>query len=430
MEAPLQGVRPSVDDRKVEGEEREETKQEPNEEPSESLWARFMRWWRHEKSLLWQLSKKNLSLGVAYTALVPWMSAYWMSSSRSFRAMGRSLLTRALSTAAAPSAALAWSTATSGTKPFFQALLAGTGMLVGTYMLSAAANALNQLIECEHDAQMRRTRERLLVPRDNGERPLSRTGALARAAAYGVIGVASEALVHVAFPNMYALWPLLLGVVNVGTYAALYTWMKRHTRWNTEIGSITGAIPTSIGLAAALADPSVRGVRVPGVVGGTTAPQSCWCLAPWFLWLYAWQFSHFANIDWKRRHEYEHAGFHMHSLKSSSAVARRAFFGSLAMLGIDVAMFVADMRWAPEWLRMLACAPWAFWVAPIINSGIVTYRSYKFWQKTDAERRRQPQIFSFATQGCSILPFPPAFWEFMPKKQASDGADMSPDAAV
>jgi len=150
--------------------------------------------------------------------------------------------------------------------------------LVGTSLAAAGALSLNQWWERQSDACMERTRGRPLPMRN-----ISPGAALAWSVAFSVSGVALLA------------WQVNLAGATLATatilvYGVVYTPLKRRTRWATEIGSISGALPALLGNAAA----GNLGSR-PGLV-----------LAAVLLF---WQMPHFFAIGWRHRLDYRAAGF-------------------------------------------------------------------------------------------------------------------------
>jgi len=117
-------------------------------------------------------------------------------------------------------------------------------LVLAVTLASAAAGALNQLVERDIDARMGRTRRRAFV-----------TGALTAGprwlAAIAVIGAAGVALAAVAI-NVQAAAYTLAGAF---TYGIVYTvWLKRRTWWNIVIGGLAGSFAVLAGAAAAAPD--------------------------------------------------------------------------------------------------------------------------------------------------------------------------------
>ncbi|XP_062551163.1 protoheme IX farnesyltransferase, mitochondrial [Armigeres subalbatus] len=151
---------------------------------------------------------------------------------------------------------------------------------VGTTLVSGAANSINQVIETSFDAQMPRTRNRVLV-----KGHLSRLHAVGFAMGASTIGVG---MLYFGVNELTA----FLGAANLILYTSIYTPMKRYSILNTWVGSLVGGIPPLMGWAACTGDIGVGG----------------WILAGL---LYCWQFPHFNALSWNIRPEYLKAGYKM-----------------------------------------------------------------------------------------------------------------------
>ncbi len=151
-------------------------------------------------------------------------------------------------------------------------------LLTGTAAAAAGALSLNQWRERECDAQMRRTRGR---PLPAGA--LTPAAALIFSLACSVTGVSVLGL---------ALNPAtaILAALTIVIYGLIYTPLKRRTRWATEVGSVSGALPALMGNAA-VGDL----LAVPGLT--LTAILLCW------------QMPHFFALGWRCRDDYRAAGF-------------------------------------------------------------------------------------------------------------------------
>jgi protoheme IX farnesyltransferase len=152
--------------------------------------------------------------------------------------------------------------------------------MLGTALLACGASALNQLLERELDAKMRRTEGR---PLPSGR--LTPDGVLLLG-----VGLSAVGLIYLAF----AVNPLtsLLGAITLASYLFIYTPMKRTTTLNTLIGAVPGAVPPLMGWTGATNQLSAAG----------------WSL---FAILFLWQLPHFMAIAWLYREDYARAGFKM-----------------------------------------------------------------------------------------------------------------------
>ncbi|HKB55638.1 MAG TPA: heme o synthase [Ramlibacter sp.] len=181
------------------------------------------------------------------------------------------------------------------------ALLINT--LVGTALVAAGTNALNQYVERDLDARMRRTRMRPLP--DGRIKPRA---ALLFSIAISVAGTAYLAL-------MVNLLTAALGAFTLITYIFIYTPLKRRSTACTLIGAVPGAVPPLMGWTAATGALGLGGWIAFGIV-------------------FLWQLPHFMAISWIYREDYGRAGFAMLSVGDDDGLAtgRQAVFYSFALL--------------------------------------------------------------------------------------------------
>ncbi|KAJ8935651.1 hypothetical protein NQ318_004492 [Aromia moschata] len=152
--------------------------------------------------------------------------------------------------------------------------------IIGTGLLSGAANTINQFHEVPFDAQMSRTKHRILV--------CGRLTPLHSAAFAAITGSCGLAVLYFGVNGITA----SLGLANLILYTSVYTPLKRISIINTWIGSIVGAIPPLMGWAAC---------------ANTIGPGG-WLMAAL---LYCWQFPHFNALSWNLRPDYSRAGYRM-----------------------------------------------------------------------------------------------------------------------
>ena len=187
-------------------------------------------------------------------------------------------------------------------------------VIAGTALVAAGAAALNQLLEREYDAKMRRTMSRPLP-----------SGRLQPATVMIFGGICSVAgLVYLAF----LVNPItsVLGAVTLVSYLFIYTPLKRVTWLNTPIGAIPGALPPLMGWTAARGEMSTEG----------------WAL---FAILAFWQLPHFFAIAWMYRDDYARAGFKMlpHVDADGQRTGQQAVSHTLALLAVSVFPYVFHM---------------------------------------------------------------------------------------
>ena len=156
-----------------------------------------------------------------------------------------------------------------------------THAVVGAALVAAGASALNQLMEHEIDARMRRTQNR---PLPAGRLQPGQVLVFGAGSALGGIAYLALALPHPLAAAVAALTLLI--------YVFIYTPLKCHTPLNTLVGAIPGALPPVIGWAA---------------VRGSVNAES----GALFVVLFLWQVPHFLAIAWIYREDYRRAGLCM-----------------------------------------------------------------------------------------------------------------------
>jgi len=152
--------------------------------------------------------------------------------------------------------------------------------MIGIALLSSGIATVNQYMERDLDALMRRT----------ASRPLPSGKLLPWEALVFGIGLTVLAEVYLAF----LVNPLtgLLGLTVIAGYLFAYTPLKTKTSLSTLVGAFPGAVPPLIGWTAARGELSLE----------------AWVL---FAILFLWQFPHFLAIAWMYREDYARAGILM-----------------------------------------------------------------------------------------------------------------------
>ncbi|TBL69958.1 protoheme IX farnesyltransferase [Paenibacillus thalictri] len=165
--------------------------------------------------------------------------------------------------------------------PFFDKIGNMTLALIGTVFVIGAAGIFNNLYDRDIDTIMERTKNRPTVS--------------------GIIDVWSGLFIGgwIAVGGLIALYiasPLsaFLGFLGLFIYVVPYTiWTKRRTIYNTEVGSLSGAMPPLIGWAAISPD-----ILHPGAIA-------------LFVLMVIWQMPHFYAIGIRRMEEYRAANIPM-----------------------------------------------------------------------------------------------------------------------
>ena len=185
-------------------------------------------------------------------------------------------------------------------------ILANT--LLGTALVAAGTNALNQVAERDVDALMHRTRGRPL-PAGRLEPSAARWFAWTVA----VLGVAQLAL----FVNATT---ALLAALTLVSYVFAYTPLKRRTSLATLVGAVPGALPIVGGWTASGAPIDVGAAVLFGI-------------------MFLWQIPHFLALSWMYRADYARAGLRMLSIDDAtgSVTFRQAALNAVALLPISLA---------------------------------------------------------------------------------------------
>ncbi|WP_408613006.1 heme o synthase [Limibacter armeniacum] len=153
-------------------------------------------------------------------------------------------------------------------------------LVVGSFMITSAANTINQIIEKELDKKMKRTCNR---PLPSGA--LTVNEAIIFTLIMSVVGT----FILWFFVNGIAAWLSLLSLL---LYAFVYTPMKQISPISVLIGAFPGAFPPMIGWAAMTGEVSTEALILFGIQ-------------------FFWQFPHFWAIAWIGDTEYRKAGFKM-----------------------------------------------------------------------------------------------------------------------
>ncbi|HTY86486.1 MAG TPA: heme o synthase [Candidatus Acidoferrum sp.] len=186
--------------------------------------------------------------------------------------------------------------------------------LAGTALVAAGAAALNQWLERDYDARMRRTQDRPLPSGRLQPGTVMIFGGVSATAGLLYLALAVNLLTSV------------IGAVTFVSYLFIYTPLKRVTWLNTAIGAVPGALPPLMGWTAARGELSGEG----------------WAL---FAILAFWQMPHFFAIAWIYRDEYAKAGFKMLPVidVDGRRTGQQAASYALALLVVSLSPFVFKM---------------------------------------------------------------------------------------
>lgn len=305
---------------------------------------------------------------------------------------------------------------------------------IGTFLVSAAANTFNQIVEAPMDAQTPRTRVRPLV---------SRRISPFHAAMFGVVCTIIGGTVLWFGTNPTT---ALLGLGNLVLYAAVYTPMKRFSVSNTWIGAVVGGITPLMGwtatggslwptrdqplllhwpslgqstptASAAPAEGSGSSVQstsdtaLPGILPNPLVPYTLFAL------LFSWQFPHFNALSHLIRPYYALSGYPMLSVLSPRLNALVSLRHAVLLIPFTAAM--APLSGAVDWSfaattaipnALFAKSAWDFyrhtsektakkcffvslWYLPVVLGLMVAHKGVRgWWRRSEEEGKDEGKV--------------------------------------
>ena len=159
------------------------------------------------------------------------------------------------------------------TVTWIQVLLLG----LGGFLVTGASNAINEVLERDHDKYMKRTMNRPLV-----------TGRISVSEA--VLAAGMMCMVGITLLSLFNPLCGLLGMIAFVLYAFIYTPLKRYSSAAVFVGAISGAMPMLIGVVAFTGELTLLALSL-------------------FLIQFFWQYPHFWSIAFKGYKDYKKAGF-------------------------------------------------------------------------------------------------------------------------
>lgn len=208
--------------------------------------------------------------------------------------------------------------------------------LLGTLLATAGALALNQYVERDVDAIMKRTRGR---PVPSGRlRPVE-------ALVFGLFLVAAG-VGHLWF---WIGWlPAVLTLLSAVVYIGVYTPLKSRSYTATLAGAFPGSAPALIGWSAATGDLSLPAM----VLFGT---------------MFVWQLPHVVALAWLLKEDYALAGFHL--------IPSDLPDGGDAWTGRQLVLYSAVLLPMSLALTPLGITGWIYFAGALILGGVMLWWS-------------------------------------------------------
>jgi heme o synthase len=200
-------------------------------------------------------------------------------------------------------------------------LLFLAGMLV-----TGSANAINQIVEKDTDALMRRTAGRPLA---SGRMSANEAWIFAI-----VAGVAGVLLMWEYFNFISA----MLCIVSLFLYAFVYTPLKKINSISVLVGAFPGALPCLIGWVAGTGELGPGGLVLFGIQ-------------------FLWQFPHFWAIAWVAHRDYEKAGFKLLPAREGPTkfTALQSIIYSMLMIPVGMLPFYFHISGSISLWILFAC---------------------------------------------------------------------------
>jgi heme o synthase len=209
-------------------------------------------------------------------------------------------------------------------------------VLVGTSLAAGGVAALNQWMEGDTDAQMKRT----------ADRPIP-TGRVATGSAFVLGWIMCITALFLLFAKAGPL-PAMFTLLTMVAYLGWYTPARRWSMWSTEIGAVAGAFPPLIGWTAGEGRVTALGWILFGV-------------------LFFWQIPHFMSIAWTYRRDYSAVHFPMLPVRDEAGgkVAAWSFVNAIALVVVSLLPVAFGLDSKAYGLAAAVCGAWFLWRAVV-----------------------------------------------------------------
>ncbi len=225
-------------------------------------------------------------------------------------------------------------------------------LAVGGFLVTGAANALNQVLERDYDRLMPRT----------ANRPVA-TGRMTVSTAVLLAGL--MALFGVSILSLFNPLTGFLGMLSLISYAFIYTPLKRSSPLAVVVGAFPGALPLVIGCTA-----------WDGVMTSTALML--------FTIQFLWQFPHFWAVAWLADDDYKRAGFVMLPSRNGE---KNATTGFLSFIFCCLMILNAGLGY---WFGFSGM------IATLVLIGLNGYFAFRCWQlyRTCSREAARSQMFA------------------------------------
>lgn len=234
---------------------------------------------------------------------------------------------------------------------------------LGGFLITGAANALNQVLEKDYDKLMKRTADRPLAA---GRMKVSEA----------VLAAGFMSLAGITLLALFNPWTSFLGTLALMSYAFVYTPLKRITPLSVVVGAVPGALPTLIGCVAAEGQLSWLGLILFGLQ-------------------FFWQFPHFWSIGFLGFNDYQKAGYKImpatEEEEPDRSVGLQSFIYTLFLYPVLFGLWYTDMAGVLSLSILLVLT---------ISYSVF---SWKFFRNMERKTALQLMFFSFLYIPVSLI---------------------------
>lgn len=227
-------------------------------------------------------------------------------------------------------------------------------LFVGGMLVTGSANAVNQVVERDTDAMMKRTAKRPVA---------SGRMSVAEGWSFAIVTVVAGLLILGYFFNLLS---AIVAAVSWFIYAFMYTPLKKVSAVAVLLGAVPGALPCLIGWAAGQDELSAGG----------------WVL---FAVQFFWQFPHFWAIAWIAHTDYSKAGFKlMPSVEGPGKYsAIQSIIYSLVLIPVGILPYLTGMSGIVS-----------FWIIIAANI-LMTWQSIRLYREMEIKAARRVMFSSY-----------------------------------
>lgn len=234
-------------------------------------------------------------------------------------------------------------------------------LIIGGFLVTAAANCFNEIIEVDLDKLMARTKDR---PMPAGRMTTGQGLVLGL-----IMGIAGTWLL-----GKLNLETGLISVFSILLYAFAYTPLKQKSPIAVFVGAIPGALPPLIGYIAAIGGQSEIGY----------VPVDYLIAIILFSIQFVWQFPHFWAIAWVLDDDYKKAGFRLLPTKKRDKTSAVLTFISTLIL-IPVSLLPTFLGFGGYYIAGVS----------VIAGLLFSYYAYQLMVKMDLPSAKKVMFCSF-----------------------------------